>query len=247
MRRVKDGALKMQLIIWSSIFVILFIVFSVLSSIYDKNLKKIEEAKIPEKTNIENLPMTNEVQAENEIKQASMDLGKDINQVEEETKVEENIIVEESQTSKKEKIVEPKPEKKELSFVYPVEGEIVKDFAKETLIFSETLQEWTTHNGIDIKAERTSVVKAAEDGKVIAIKNDPRYGLTVIVEHIDGFKTVYSNLLTSEFVTEQEEIKKGQSIGTVGNSAAFEIADKPHLHFEMLLNDENVDPKIYLK
>ena len=121
------------------------------------------------------------------------------------------------------------------------------NFAKDTLIYSETLDEWITHLGIDIKADRTTVVKSAEKGKVTAIKNDPRYGLTVIVEHVNGFKTVYSNLLTTEFVSEGEEIEKGQSIGTVGNSASFEICDEPHLHFEILKDDVNVDPTIYCK
>ena len=135
----------------------------------------------------------------------------------------------------------------ELSFVKPVEGEIVRDFAVDSLIFSETLQEWTTHTGIDIKADKTTVVKSAEKGTVKSIKNDPRYGLTVVVEHENGFKTVYSNLLTSEFVVEGEKIEKGQSIGTVGNTAAFEIADEPHLHFEMIKDSTQVDPNIYIK
>lgn len=135
----------------------------------------------------------------------------------------------------------------ELSFERPVEGEIVRDFAIDNLIYSETLQEWTTHTGIDIKADKTTVVKAAEAGTVKTIKNDPRYGLTIVVEHANGFQTVYSNLLTSEFVVEGEKVEKGQSLGTVGNTAAFEIADEPHLHFEILKDSVQVDPNIYLK
>lgn len=135
----------------------------------------------------------------------------------------------------------------ELSFERPVEGDIVKDFAIDNLIYSETLQEWTTHTGIDIKADKTSVVKSAEAGTVKSIKNDPRYGLTIIIEHANGFQTVYSNLLTSEFVVEGEKVEKGQSLGTVGNTAAFEIADEPHLHFEILKDSVQVNPSIYLK
>ena len=131
--------------------------------------------------------------------------------------------------------------------MYPVEGEILKGFAIDNLVYSETLQERIVHKGIDIKAARTTVVKAAEEGKVVAIKNDPRYGLTVIIEHRNGLKTIYSNLLTTEFVKEGEEVIKGQSLGTVGNSAAFEIADEPHLHFEMTKDEETVDPTLYLK
>ena len=135
----------------------------------------------------------------------------------------------------------------ELNFAKPVVGEIVRDFAVDSLVYSDTLQEWTTHTGIDIKADKTTVVKSAEAGIVKTIKNDPRYGLTVIVEHENGFQTVYSNLLTSEFVVEGEKVEKGQSLGTVGNTAAFEIADEPHLHFEILKDSVQVDPNIYLK
>lgn len=135
----------------------------------------------------------------------------------------------------------------ELSFERPVEGDIIRDFAIDSLIYSETLQEWVTHTGIDIKADKTTVVKSAEAGTVKTIKNDPRYGLTIIVEHASGFLTVYSNLLTSEFVVEGEKVEKGQSLGTVGNTAAFEIADEPHLHFEILKDSVQVNPNIYLK
>lgn len=142
---------------------------------------------------------------------------------------------------------EKKETKKELVFVKPVEGEAVREYAKDNLIYSETLKEWTTHMGIDIKADKTTVVKAAEAGTVKTIKNDPRYGLTIIIEHEDNFQTVYSNLLTSEFVVEGEKVEKGQSIGTVGNTAVFEIADEPHLHFEILKDSLPVDPSIYIK
>ena len=135
----------------------------------------------------------------------------------------------------------------ELNFAKPVEGEIVKEFAKDNLLYSATLQEWTVHTGVDISAEKTTVVKAAEAGTVKSIKNDPRYGLTIVVEHANGFETVYSNLLSSEFVVEGEKVEKGQSLGTVGNTAAFEIADEPHLHFEILKDSIQVDPSIYLK
>ena len=136
---------------------------------------------------------------------------------------------------------------KELNFEKPVDGEIVKEYAKDNLLYSNTLQEWTTHLGIDIKADKTTVVKAAEAGTVKTIKNDPRYGLTIVIEHENGYQTIYSNLLSSEFVVEGEKVEKGQSIGTVGNTAAFEIADEAHLHFEVLKDSIQVDPNIYLK
>lgn len=145
------------------------------------------------------------------------------------------------------KAEEEKETKKELSFIMPVDGEKSKEYARDNLLYSETLQEWTTHLGIDIKAEKTTVVKAAESGTVKSIKNDPRYGLTIVIDHGDGYQSIYANLLTSEFVVEGENVEKGQSIGTVGNTAVFEIADEPHLHFEILKDSVQVDPNLYIK
>lgn len=134
-----------------------------------------------------------------------------------------------------------------ITFVKPVDGEITKEFAKEKLVYSNTLEEWATHLGIDIKADKTTVVKASEAGTIKSIKNDPRYGLSVIIEHQDGYETLYANLLTTEFVKVGEQVKQGQSIATVGDTATFEIADEPHLHFEILKEALPVDPGIYIK
>lgn len=134
-----------------------------------------------------------------------------------------------------------------ITFVKPVDGEITKEFAKEKLVYSNTLEEWATHLGIDIKAAKTTVVKASEAGTIKSIKNDPRYGLSVIIEHQDGYETLYANLLTAEFVKVGEQVKQGQSIGTVGDTATFEVVDEPHLHFEITKNGEQIDPSTLIK
>lgn len=138
-------------------------------------------------------------------------------------------------------------ETEKLTFITPVEGELQKGFAKDTLIYSETLGEWSTHLGVDIKADKTTVVKASAGGTVKSIKNDPRYGLSIIIEHADGYQTLYSNLLTAEFVKVGEEVKQGQTIGTVGNTATFEVADAPHLHFEISKDGVQQDPGLFFK
>lgn len=147
-----------------------------------------------------------------------------------------------TQTTAKEPEKKPDP-----TFIKPIEGEIIVEYANENLVYSNTLKEWVTHNGIDIKAEKASIVKAASDGKVKFIKNDPRYGITVAIEHNNGYVSIYANLLTAEFVKEEEKVKQGQTIGTIGNTAVFEIADEPHLHFEILKEDKYLNPSEYIK
>ena len=87
-----------------------------------------------------------------------------------ETKTTTTEQVKEPETAP-EKTEETKQEEvKEPVFIKPVEGEIIREFAKDKLVYSETLGEWITHNGIDIKADKTTVVKASAEGKVSSIK-----------------------------------------------------------------------------
>lgn len=273
-RKNQNDDLNIKIIKYSGIGIAILavIVFGLL--IYSKNLN--DEVKEGTLTSEQISSILNNTNTYENTESASTEIGKTVNEVDSELKqnnttlnnistnssgnatsnVNENVLNTSKVTPKtkedktdenKEKKEEKHEETIELNFEKPVEGDIIREFATESLIYSETLQEWTTHTGIDIKADKTTVVKSAEAGTVKTIKNDPRYGLTIIVEHTNGFQTVYSNLLTTEFVVEGEKIEKGQSLGTVGNTAAFEIADEPHLHFEILKDSAQVNPNLYIK
>ena len=253
MRRRVNSGLKKVLLIYGGLLLVLIITCVTVYIVYNNKIKESARQSLLATEKITELVPNNNI-----LEEASSEISRSINEIIEETTNEiienetqetEGNIEQENTTPEVENpepVIVEEPVKP-LEFVYPVEGEILKSFAMENLVFSETLLEWVVHKGIDIKAPRTTIVKAAEEGTVKSIKNDPRYGLTVIIEHREGYKTIYSNLLTTEFVTEGETVTKGQSIGTVGNSAAFEIADEPHLHFEMLKDDVTVDPTLYLK
>lgn len=205
-------------------------------------MKDYEEVKDGESVQVKT---TTEYQTDNKISETqNNNQGNNetnlVNQID--TQNENNKTGETNKTS-----VQPEETQPDPTFTMPVEGEVVKKYGKDKLIYSDTLKEWTTHLGIDIKADKTTIVKASTDGKIKSIKNDPRYGLTVVIEHINGFSSVYSNLLTAEFVVVGEDVKSGQTIGTVGNSATFEILDNPHLHFEILKDGNSIDPEMYIK
>ena len=240
-----------------AVLLLMIITFITTFVIYKNKLKNSSYSELTAEKIAELVP--NDISED--LEEANLDIGKSIEEAvkeaeekikkEEENEKELNKDLAKNEVEENSKIevvtTNAEPEKvKDPEFSMPVDGDITKNFAKDSLIYSDTLQEWITHLGIDIKAPRTTVVKASEKGEIVAIKNDPRYGLTIVIEHTNGFKTVYSNLLTAEFVSEGDKVEKGQTIGTVGNSAAFEIADEPHLHFEILKDDIQVDPNIYL-
>lgn len=139
--------------------------------------------------------------------------------------------------------------KPKISIVKPIDGKIQIDFAANKLVFNTTMQEWRTHAGIDIEASAGAEIKAAASGKIAAVKSDPRYGLTVVIEHdINNcaFTTIYCGLdKTSGNIQAGSDIKAGDVIGTVGEDIFCERAQGAHLHFELIENNIPLDPTEY--
>jgi len=132
------------------------------------------------------------------------------------------------------------------TMVVPVFGTAYTEFADNTLIYSKTLDQWTTHMGIDIKADEGSPVRAAMDGVIEELTNDPELGLTIVINHGNNVFTKYSNLSTLDLVTVGQQVKKGDVISGIGKTALYEVSDDPHLHFEVIKDGKHVDPKKYL-
>ena len=183
MRKKTNSGLKKVLMIYGGVLLVLIATCVIVYIVYNNKIK--ESAK---QSLLAAEKLTELVPNTGALEEASTEISKTINEVLEETASEINQNDEDENTQEnnqtenvevQEPVVEPETVK-ELEFAYPVNGEISKPFSIDNLIFSETLQEWVVHKGIDIKAPRTTVVKSAEEGTVKAIKNDPRYGLTVI-------------------------------------------------------------------
>ena len=142
---------------------------------------------------------------------------------------------------------ENKPEEK-LTLTAPTVGVMMKGHSHDTPVFSDTLEEWRVHTGIDISTDETAAVVAAADGIVTAMYDDALLGRTVEITHTSNVKTVYSNLSIEDaaFIKVGDEVRRGDRIGTVGDTSISELADEPHLHFEVKLADEAVNPLDYM-
>lgn len=132
------------------------------------------------------------------------------------------------------------------TIIRPVEGQIYRPYSMDELVYSNTLKEWTTHSGLDIESFLGAEVKAAADGIVEKVEEDPLMGIVITIDHGDGIKTRYANLSTANMVTEGQSVKAGQIISGVGRTAGSEILDPPHLHFELLINGKPVNPEEYM-
>ncbi|MBQ8432952.1 MAG: M23 family metallopeptidase [Clostridia bacterium] len=129
----------------------------------------------------------------------------------------------------------------------PVSGKLTKNHSVDVQVFSQTMQDWRVHLGIDIMTEADAPVYAAADGAVEKIWQDPMMGWCVALSHSGECITVYKNLATelAEGLAEGMTVHKGQLLGYVGDSALMEIADEPHLHMEMTVKGLQVDPMDY--
>lgn len=131
--------------------------------------------------------------------------------------------------------------------VEPVKGEVLTAFSVDQLVYSPTLADWRTHDGVDISAKPGTTVLAASAGTVASVEDDPLMGTTVAIDHQGGYTTTYANLQARPTVEPGDLVTAGQIIGAVGTTASAEAAQSPHLHFSVSRDGEAVDPGEFLK
>ncbi|MDO4504361.1 MAG: M23 family metallopeptidase [Clostridia bacterium] len=125
--------------------------------------------------------------------------------------------------------------------VYPIGEKIVKEFSDGKPVYSETMKDWRSHNGIDFQAEKDCRVKSVADGLIKDIYDDPSYGITIVIEHIGQFTAIYSGLSDKIFVKKGDKVGVSQEIGSI-DKVPCEMLETPHLHFSVLKDGKYIDP-----
>lgn len=183
---------------------------------------------------------TDTLPEENDAPDLSVDLPLEI--PEEETNAEEK-----EEDGEQEVATEPvTPERIYLSPI--AEATVAKEFQIEELLYSATMNDYRTHTGVDLKAEVGCTVRAFTDGVVESIHADPLMGQTLILNHGNGLKSIYQNLALEipEGILAGAEVKAGDLIGAIGETAIIECAEESHLHFELQQDEACIDPADYL-
>lgn len=114
------------------------------------------------------------------------------------------------------------------------------------LIFNQTLNMYLTHKALDLLAEQGTAVVAMFDGTVIDVSETYGMGKIVKIDHGGNIVTTYASLDNVQ-VTNGQTVKKGEKIGEVSTTAAYEFEDGAHLHLEVTKDGNNVDPTPYIK
>ena len=130
--------------------------------------------------------------------------------------------------------------------VEPLEGEVVAAFSVNELQYDPTFDDWRIHDGVDIAAALGAAVLSASSGTVQSVTEDALMGVTVVIDHEDGYQTTYCNLAKDPMVLPGAKVGAGEVIGAVGDTALAESKQTPHLHFSVTKDGDVVDPHEYL-
>jgi murein DD-endopeptidase MepM/ murein hydrolase activator NlpD len=99
------------------------------------------------------------------------------------------------------------------------------------------------HPGIDIAVPTGSIVRAAAGGRVADAGQDPEYGWFVLLQHADGYQSMYGHL-SRRLVATGDSVTPGQVIGLTGSTGR---STAPHLHFEIRRQGASLDPLTMVK
>lgn len=134
------------------------------------------------------------------------------------------------------------------TFIVPVNGVVSKEHSMDVPVFSYTMNDYRTHTGVDIVCELGASVAAPADGIVGQVWEDPMMGVSLNLIHSGGAVTTFKGLSpeTMETISAGEQVKAGQVIASCGDTALIECGDEPHVHMEMTVNGEPVNPADYM-
>ncbi len=134
------------------------------------------------------------------------------------------------------------PQPKALSardFRPPLTGSELRGTSK-TLIWWDVLGDYRLHPGVDLEASPGTKVSAAASGTVTELGTDPVYGKVLVLDHGGGWQTVYGQLDSIQ-VKLHATVKSGQLLALVGQPVGGEADMAPHLHYEILYNQQIVN------
>ena len=136
------------------------------------------------------------------------------------------------------------PEEPQAMMALPVSGLLFKGHDATLQVYSNTMGDYRVHLGVDIATAPEAPVYAAADGRVEKIWEDSMMGTCVAITHQDETVSIYKNLAKdlADGIAAGATVKQGDEIGRVGDTAVVEMADEPHLHFEVTVKGLSVDP-----
>ncbi len=162
------------------------------------------------------------------------------------TSIEEPLPDDEQGTGATNPDTDVEPVIKPVTFIMPVNNPTSIGAYSETMVWCSTMGRFESHMAIDFFAQEGESVLAVYDGVVESVESTLLEGVTVVLDHGNGLKTIYNSLADIDGVSVGQTVKQGQIIGEVSVSNRQEYKDGAHLHFEVIENGQTIDPVKYL-
>ncbi len=118
----------------------------------------------------------------------------------------------------------------------------VNGFSGSAPVFSESMGDWRLHQGVDFLTETSVEVFAAEEGIVEDVYEDGLMGMSILLLHKDGTRTLYQSLDINPEVVKGMAVTKGYVIGRTGQTANAEALLGCHLHYAVIKDGAYVEP-----
>lgn len=134
-------------------------------------------------------------------------------------------------------------------FGSPASGAVIVSFSDVTPVFSVTMNDYRVHCGVDVAAESGSAVSASADGVIGAIWDDPMMGKCISVVHSGGAVSTYKGVydILPDGIAEGSWVNAGDVIAAVGDTALAEVGEESHVHYELSIGGNAVDPCDYIE
>ena len=127
-------------------------------------------------------------------------------------------------------------------------GKVGKGYSGDVQVYNKTTKDYRFHTGVDIFADEGTPLYSAFNGTVDRIWYDDFMGHCISVKYDEGCYLIYQNLgSVADGLSEGDRVIASQQIASIGKSAKLEKAEDPHLHFELMIKDQTVNPLDYFK
>lgn len=169
-------------------------------------------------------------------------LNEEISKSEKLRKMLESYLAEKKEGNSEQKLKVTVDELQDELNKYEIRKRFIPDITPVKGEYAVSQRFFKKHPAIDFAASVGTEVIASAAGEVISVYEDKYFGNVILIDHLNGYSTLYAHLAKA-LVPPKRFVQKGEVIALVGNTGN---STAPHLHFEIMLNEKHLDPDTLL-
>ena len=129
------------------------------------------------------------------------------------------------------------------SCVWPLPGDVTREYSGHTLVYMPTLARYETHAGMDIAGKAGAQVVSPMSGTVASVHEDALWGGSITITHPDGLESTICGLKVNTALKTGLAVRAGETIGTLSGGIAYEAQEGTHIHWTLRRDGKTIDPR----